>query len=105
MSVCAEVQSARPIARALEIPTPVSARGKPVTGGRFLWMWIDSMALSNAFVVPVGMGARPFATARFVSDDPTDSVEWFSYEYPWLPVQAEGFFSGEIQWPEPDLEY
>ncbi len=103
MSPCADIQSARPIANAVEVPAPVVTRREPITD-RVLWVWIDKRTPSNAFVIPVGTGARPFAPPRFISDQSTDSLDWLSYEHPWVAEEAEGFFAGEIEWPDADLE-
>jgi hypothetical protein len=94
-------QTKTPIA-AVEVVSP-KVRATPVTHE------VEGVVLfglePNLFVYPLVQGARPLAFPQIISDQPAEAPDPMEYEYPWLPEAVSGYFAGEIEWPEVDVEY
>lgn len=105
MTMCAEIQSSRPITEAVQILAPVSAWAEPPTGERFIFVAVETRPQSDSVFVPIITSSRPFAASRIISDEPAQIMDWTTYEYPWLPESSSGILAGEIVWPEVDLDY
>jgi hypothetical protein len=103
MSVCADVQSARPIAIAKPFAAEAASTAD-LPAENLIWITMVRPP-SDSLVIPVAVGSRPFAPARIISDEQMDSEDWIAYEYPWSPKEISGFIAGEIQWPGVDLDY
>jgi len=57
------------------------------------------------FVYPLVRGTQPLAFPQIISDQSAEAPDLMEYEYPWLPEALSGYFVGEIDWPEVELEY
>lgn len=95
-------QTKTPIA-AVEVVSP-KVRATPVTHE------VDGMVLfgfePTLFVYPLVRGTHPLAFPQIISDLPAEAPDdLMAYEYPWLPEAVSGYFVGEIEWPEVELEY
>ena len=94
-------QTNSPIA-AVEVVSP-KVRATPVT------YEVDGMVLfglePTLFVYPLVRGTHPLAFPLIISDQSAEAPALVAYEYPWLPEAVSGYFVGEIEWPEVELEY
>ena len=102
MTICADIESARPIAATALVTTEATAAEPP--SENVIWVMIVQPP-SAPLVIPVVTGTQPFAPARIISNEQMDSDDWITSEYPWSPKETPGFIAGEIQWPKVDLDY
>jgi len=94
-------QTRCPIA-CVELVTP-KVRATPITAedGEVVVIRLEPGSL----VFPLLQGTRPLSLPEIISDRSAEAPDLMEYEYPWLPEAVSGYFAGEIEWPEVDLEY
>ena len=107
MTLCPDIESAKPIASFQVLCPPVAGRTQQTTGEGLTWLRINLRTQPDVFVlVTPGTGTQPRTPLDIISDEPTEPVDWPEYQHPWAPKGAAEFLVTEqMAWPRIELDY
>jgi hypothetical protein len=127
-----DLQSATPLQGGNETRPHAPSTGKPASGHGAVWEvawsgpsktmvgdWKPAVLRMCNLAAAAGLAvaayrwqviehvatARPVTPLRIVPDEQVEHADWMEYTYPWTLQNAVGFYAGEMDWPEIDMEY